>query len=120
MHLKKTVSLLTLVGLGVVLVVAVMERRASTASSPQVAGLAVQMSPKSAFSAVVGTAIGGAANSLNEVTLLGDLDGREDLVADHAMKIADVGGSNAQGQTLTRVAISEHTIANGFGENIYY
>jgi hypothetical protein len=120
MHLKQAVSLLTLVGLGAVLSVAVMERRASTASSPQVAGLAVQMSPKSAFSAVVGTAIGGAANSLNEVTLLGDLDGREDLVADHAMKIADVGGVQTQGQTLTRVAISEHTIANGFGENIYY
>jgi hypothetical protein len=120
MHLKQAVSLLTLVGLGAALSVAVMERRASTASVPQIAGLAIQMSPKSAFSAVVGTAIGGAANSLNEVTLLGDLDGREDLVADHAMKIADVGGSNSQGQTLTRVAISEHTIANGFGENIYY
>ena len=120
MHLKKTLSLLALVGLGAVLSVAAMERRASTAASPQVAGLAVQMSPKSAFSAVVGTAIGLAANALNEVTLLGDLDGREDLVADHAMKIADVGGSNAQGQTLTRLAISEHTMANGFGENIYY
>jgi hypothetical protein len=73
---------LALVGLGAVLSVALMERRGSTAASPQVAGLAVQMSPKSALSAVVGTAIGGAANSLNEVTLLGDLDGREDLVAD--------------------------------------
>ena len=120
MHSKKTASLLVLVGLGAVLSVATMARRASTAASPQVAGLAVQMSPKSAFSAVVGTAIGGAANALNELTLLGDLDGREDLVADHAMKIADVGGSNTQGQTLTRLAISEHTIANGFGENIYY
>jgi hypothetical protein len=120
MHMKKTVLLLTLMGLGAIVPVALIARRAATSTSPQIAGLAVQMSPKSAFSAVVGTAIGGAANSLNEMTLLGDLDGREDLVADHAMKIADVGASNRQGQTLTRMAISEHTIANGFGENIYY
>lgn len=118
--MKKTVLLLTLTGLGAIVSVSVIARRAATAATPRIAGLAVQMSPKSAFSAVVGAAIGGAANSLDEITLLGDLDGREDLVADHAMKIADVGASNKQGQTLTRVAISEHSIANGFGENIYY
>ena len=121
MRFKKAVSLLTIAGLGCALSIAVMERRAKTAPvGPQVAGLAVQMSPKSAFSAVVGMAMGGSANSLNEIALLGDLDGREDLVADHALKIADATATLVPGQTLTRFAISEHTIANGFAENVFY
>ncbi|HEY1851900.1 MAG TPA: hypothetical protein VGG60_12805 [Candidatus Binataceae bacterium] len=121
MRFKKAVSLLTIAGLGCALSIAVMERRAKTAAvGPQVAGLAIQMSPKSAFSAVVGMAMGGSANSLNEIALLGDLDGREDLVADHALKIADATATLVPGQTLTRFAISEHTIANGFAENVFY
>jgi hypothetical protein len=78
------------------------------------------MSAKSAFSAVIGTAIGSPANSLNEIALLGDLDGREDLVADHSLKVADVSSTQVPGQTLTRFAISEHTMANGFAENLFY
>ena len=69
---------------------------------------------------MVGTAIGGSANSLDEIALLGDLDGREDLVADHALQVANVTSTRVPGQTLTRFAISEHTIANGFAENISY
>jgi hypothetical protein len=121
MHLKKAVSLLTIVGLGCVLSVAVMERRGSTASpGPQVAGLAIKMSPKSAFSAVIGSAIGGTPSALNQIALLGNLSGREDLLADHALKIADGTSPPVPGQTLTRVAISEHSMANGFAENIFY
>ncbi len=121
MNLKKAVSLLTIVGLGGVLSFAVMERKGTTAGAvPQVAGLAVQMSAKSAFSSVVGAAIGGAPGSLDQIALLGDLDGREDLVADHALKIADTSLAPVAGQTLTRFAISEHTVANGFAENLFY
>jgi hypothetical protein len=121
MRFKKAVSLLTIAGLGCALSLAVMERRAKTAAvGPQVAGLAIQMSPSSAFSAVVGMAMGASANSLNEIALLDDLDGREDLVADDALKIADATATLVPGQTLTRFAISEHTIANGFAENVFY
>src|SRR6202789_2012333 len=136
MQLKKAVSLLTVVGIGCALGIAVMERRGTTGGPvQQVAGLAIQISAKSAFSAVVGTAIGGAPDSANQFVLLGDLDGREDLVADHALKVADanavqMGVEHASispneeappaGRVLTRIAISEHTVANGFAENLFY
>jgi hypothetical protein len=120
MHFKKAVSLLIVVGLGIAVGLAVMGRPAATSSRPLTAGLGIQMSAKSAFSAVVGTAIGGSANSLNEIALLGDLDGREDLVADHSLEIANATPTLVPGQTLTRFAISEHTIANGFAENLFY
>ncbi len=120
MHFKKAVSWLLLVGMGGAVGLAMMVRQGATSSRPLTAGLGIQMSAKSAFSAVVGTAIGGSANSLNEIALLGDLDGREDLVADHALKIADTTSTLVPGQTLTRFAISEHTVANGFAENIFY
>jgi hypothetical protein len=120
MKFKKVLSWLTVVGLSGALGVAVMGRQGATSSHPLTAGLGIQMSAKSALSAVVGTAIGGSANSLNEIALLGDLDGREDLVADHALKVADVTSSLQPGQTLTRFAISEHTVANGFAENLFY
>jgi hypothetical protein len=139
MSLKKAVSLLTVVGIGCTLGIAAMERR-GTSGGPvqQVAGLAIQMSAQSAFSAVVGTAIGGGPDSLNQIVLLGDLDGREDLVADHALKVADTSltpvptpsptpllqtsdeSAPIIGGTLTRSAISEHTVANGFAENVFY
>jgi hypothetical protein len=120
MHFKKALTWLMVAGLGGALGVALLGRHEAKASHPLTAGLGIQMSPKSAFSAVVGTAIGGSANSLSEIALLGDLDGREDLVADHALKVADVTSTLVPGQTLTRFAISENTIANGFAENIFY
>src|SRR5579863_310787 len=53
--------------------------------------------------------------------MLGDIDGREDLVADLSLLVKDLGGTfTSPGQFVTRVAISEHTIANGFAENIFY
>ncbi len=55
----------------------------------------------------------------NEVDLMGDFDGKEDLTADHSTKVNDF-GSMPFGWSLTRTAISEHSIANGFNENIYY
>jgi hypothetical protein len=120
MHLKKALSWLMVVGLGIAVALVAMGRQGATSSHPLTAGLGIQMSPKSAFSAVVGTAIGSPTNSLNQIALLGDLDGREDLVADHALKIADATASLVPGQTLTRLAVSEHTIANGFAENVFY
>ena len=52
---------------------------------------------------------------------MGDWDGSEDNVADHSGKIDDLSATFTKpSQVLTRVAISEHTIANGFPEDIAY
>ncbi len=50
---------------------------------------------------------------------MGDFDGKEDLTDDHSAKVKDFGIMPA-GWSLTRTAISEHTIANGFTENVFY
>src|SRR5512143_715475 len=74
-----------------------------------------------AFSAAVITTIGGRDNQFSEVALLADWDGREDDVADRAKKVDDFSGVEPEIDfSLTRAAISEHTIANGFAENIFY
>jgi len=75
------------------------------------------------FSAAVATTVGGRDTQFDDVSVLGDLDGREDLTADHAGRVVDM-STAVPGLppevTLTRVAISEHTRANGFNENIFY
>ncbi len=72
----------------------------------------------SAFSAAVTTNIAGP---FNHVALFGDWDGREDFGADHFGKIDDFSTKmTPPGLVLTRSAISEHTIANGFAENVFY
>ena len=59
--------------------------------------------------------------SFQEVDLMGDWDGSEDNVADHSGKIDDLSATLTNpSQALTRVAMSEHTIANGFNEDIAY
>src|SRR5262249_10692129 len=50
--------------------------------------------------------------------LMGDWDGNEDLTADHGGKVAEL--PNPANGFVTRVAISEHSIANGFAEDIFY
>src|SRR5205085_3627201 len=75
----------------------------------------------SALSAALITTSGGRDNQFSEVTLIADWDGREDCAADREQKLDDF--SFVEGdidQTLTRAAISEHTVANGFDENVYY
>ena len=51
------------------------------------------------------------------VNLLGDWNGAEDFAADHAGRVASL---IAPGAIVTRTAISEHTMANGFAENVFY
>ena len=76
------------------------------------AGLPVNMNPSSPFSTAVMTTVNGQG-----VNLLGDWDGTEDFVADHAGRVATLA---APGAIVTRTAISEHTMANGFAENVFY
>src|SRR6185369_7327926 len=75
----------------------------------------------SALSAALITTIGGRDNQFSEVTLLADWDGREDCAADRSQKVDDFSSLEPEiDQSLTRAAISEHTAANGFAENVYY
>ena len=89
--------------------------------SPQAGEPATIMNSQSALSAALITTIGGRDNQFSEVALLADWDGREDCVADRAQKIDDFSFSELEIDfVLTRAAISEHTYANGFNENVLY
>jgi hypothetical protein len=88
--------------------------------APQ-AGEPLILNSTSALSGALMTNIGGRDNQFSEVTLLADWDGREDCVADRAAKVDDFSPTEPDIDfALTRTAISEHTIANGFNENIFY
>jgi hypothetical protein len=87
-------------------------------AAPTSGGLPTNLDPRSALSAAVMTSLSGGGY-FNEVDLMGDLDGKEDLTADHSTKVKDF-SSTPFGWSLIRTALSEHTIANGFNENIYY
>jgi hypothetical protein len=63
-----------------------------------------------AFSAAVATTVSTSAGS--RAALLADWDGSEDLVADRETTIST--------SPVVRSAIAEHTIANGFTENVFY
>jgi hypothetical protein len=82
------------------------------------AGLPSIMSAGAALSTAIGTAVAGP---FNEVDVMGDWDGREDDQADHGGKVQDFSAPPPPtGFFITREAISEHTIANGFTEDIFY
>ena len=91
---------------------------ASVPTFPGNPGFGENMSATAALSAAIIMSRGGP---LDDVVTFGDWDGAEDLVADHGGKVDDfLGKMPSQGFTLTRTAISEHTIANGFNEDIFY
>jgi hypothetical protein len=76
---------------------------------------------RSALSTALLTNIGGRDNQFSEVALIADWDGREDCAADREQKVDDFSFSESEIDiTLTRTAISEHTVANGFNNNVYY
>src|SRR5439155_13695049 len=84
-------------------------------------GQPLVLDSRSALSAALITTIGGRDNQFSEVTLIADWDGREDCAADREQKIDDFSFAEPEiDQSLTRTAISEHTVANGFNENVYY
>jgi hypothetical protein len=84
-------------------------------------GQPLLLDARSALSAALITTIGGRDNQFSEVTLIADWDGREDCAADREQKVDDFSSSETEiDQSLTRAAISEHTVANGFNENVYY
>ncbi|HVG20806.1 MAG TPA: hypothetical protein VNI02_17295, partial [Blastocatellia bacterium] len=76
---------------------------------------------RSALSTALLINIGGRDNQFSEVDLIADWDGREDCTADREQKVDDFSFSEPEIDiSLTRTAISEHTVANGFNNNVYY
>ena len=93
----------------------------SGAVSVQSGQPSVEMDARSALSDALITAIGGRDNQFSEVAIVADWDGREDCVAEREQKIDDFSFAESEIDVeLTRTAISEHTVANGFNENVYY
>jgi Divergent InlB B-repeat domain len=82
--------------------------------APQVAGQPSELDERSPLSAALMASVGAAGTQFNESTLFADWDGREDLTADRGSKTIGFG------VPWTRNAISAHTVANGFNENIFY
>ncbi|HLF85089.1 MAG TPA: hypothetical protein VI837_13020, partial [Blastocatellia bacterium] len=77
-------------------------------------GQPVVLNSRSALSAALITTIGGRDNQFSEVTLIADWDGREDCAADREQKVDDFSEVEPEiDGSLTRTAISEHTVANG-------
>ncbi|HZE72333.1 MAG TPA: Calx-beta domain-containing protein [Pyrinomonadaceae bacterium] len=88
---------------------------------PEVAGLPNVLDSRSPLSASMLTAVGGSNTQFDEVSLLANWDGREDYTADRGQKVDDFSFVLANpDQFIIRTAISEHTVANGFAENVYY
>jgi hypothetical protein len=84
-------------------------------------GQPLVLDSRSALSAALIITIGGRDNQFSEVALIADWDGREDCAADREQKVDDFSFAEPEiDQSLTRAAISEHTVANGFAENVYY
>jgi len=89
---------------------------------PSLAGQPAVLDGRSPLSAAVMTALSGRGALYSEVGLLADWDGREDLAADRSQKVDERTATSPAdiGAVVTRVAVSEHTVANGFNENVYY
>ncbi|HYP30208.1 MAG TPA: hypothetical protein VE262_26115 [Blastocatellia bacterium] len=95
-------------------------QRISGGAQP-LSGQPLVLNPNSALSAGLITTIGGRDNQFSEVALIADWDGREDCVADRENKVDDFSFAELEIDfVLTRAAISEHTVANGFAENVFY
>jgi hypothetical protein len=76
---------------------------------------------RSALSSALMTNIGGRDNQFSEAALIADWDGREDCAADREQKLDDFSFAELEIDfTLLRTGISEHTVANGFNQNVYY
>jgi hypothetical protein len=89
---------------------------------PEVGGLPTNLNRQAAQSSTVMTLLNSSGSSnYRDMMLMADADGREDLVADHAAKLSDLTTVIfPSGWMLTRTAMSEHTLANGFTESVYY
>ena len=92
------------------------------AKVPAVGGLFENYDMHNAQSTSILTTLDSSDNAdFRDVALFADADGREDNVADHAAKVDSFSSASLpSGWTLTRVAASEHTYANGYTETVWY
>lgn len=96
-------------------------RKPSGGQGPPLAGQPLVLNEFSALSDALILTEGGRDTQFSEVALISDWDGREDCAADRGAKIDDFSFAESEPDvTLTRAAISEHTIANGHLFNSYY
>src|ERR1044072_4571450 len=95
--------------------------KGSTGDFTVQSGQPLVLDARSALSSALITNIGGRDNQFSEVALVADWDGRKDCAADREQKVDDFSFAELEIDfTLMRAAISEHTVANGFNENVYY
>src|SRR5438105_9908881 len=88
---------------------------------PDTAGLPTILNEKAPLSTTVMTFLGGRSALFNDVTLLADFSGRENYIADRGALLQSFTGSLTDPDTtITRTGISEHSVANGFNENVFY
>lgn len=93
----------------------------TTALERSALAFTTQMATNAAFSAAVGTSIGGPGTAADMSLLLGDWDGREDLAVDHDGTVRDRSAdANPLTEYQTRFVPSPITKANGMGFNILY
>ena len=96
-------------------------RKPSGGQGPPLVGQPLVLNEFSALSDALILTEGGRDTQFSEVALISDWDGREDCAADRGAKIDDFSFAESEPDvTLTRAAISEHTIANGHLFNSYY
>jgi hypothetical protein len=82
---------------------------------------AQSLSGSAPFSVAVMTTVGGPGTVQDSLRLLADVDGREDLVADHQSTPVDRAmAANPATEFFTRAVPSAHTIANGFSDNQFW
>ncbi len=95
---------------------------AFTPQRPEVGGLPNNLNGRDAQSASIMTLLNSNPGAnFRDVMMMADADGREDLVADHAAKLADLSTSNLPaGWMLTRAAMSAHAFATGYTNTVYY
>jgi hypothetical protein len=86
----KRLTVMGLVGAAALCAVLGRPHVARTTSGVQAAGIPGTMLANAAMSAAIATTVGGLGQPYQEVDLLGDWDGSEDNVADHAGKIDDL------------------------------
>jgi hypothetical protein len=87
----------------------------------EAAGLPNVLNSQSPLSAAFLTALGGVNTQFDEISLIANWDGREDFTADRGHKVDDLSFViTTPQQFVTRTGISEHTVANGFNQNVYY
>jgi hypothetical protein len=86
-------------------------------SSIDALGLPQNLRGDAAYSTALTVNTYASGSSLTESGLISDIDGRDDLIADHSRTLLS---AVAPGIQLTRSAISEHTRANGFNEDVHY